>query len=132
MYESDLQKTEGWEDWMGNFITTEFKKVLGIETIDLYYCWDETQADIIKITSDPKDAVDTLLQYGTFLKEKDWRNTVRKNKAFQEIVKDFEEDLEERIIKSFKSNRDIVDDVDISKMQLVCDETGNIDIVFTD
>lgn len=125
MYESKLQKTEGWEDWMGNFITTEFKKVLGIDTVNLYYCWDETQADIIKITSDPKDAINTLKEYGEHLSRIALEETIRCNPSLKKTMKDIENKLVGSILEGV-IERGISD---LTHLQVSVDDWGKVEAV---
>ena len=125
MYESELQKKEGWENWMGNFITIEFKKMSGIEPIALYYCWDETQADLIKVTSEPNDAINTLKEYGEYLNKVALEETIRCNPSLKEVVKHLEDKLVNNILEGV-TERGIRD---LKHLKVSIDDWGKVEAV---
>lgn len=126
-----LRYVEGYEDWMGNFITKEIKHIAG-DAITLYAVWDETQANIVRVTSNKEEAVKCIKGYSTYLRECGWRKEINNAQGFLEVVNDFKEDLEESIMKALRERPEIIDSADISSLNIETYKGQIVQITFTD
>jgi len=126
-----LKNVEGYEDWMDKFITKEIRHVGG-DTITLYTVWDETQANILRVTSNKQEAVKCLKGYSTYVRECGWRRDINNAKGFLRIVNDFKEDLEESIMKVLRGDPEMAEKVDILSLSIENYKEQIAHITFTD
>lgn len=57
-----LKNTQGWQEWMGNWIETDYYSVGNGQSITIYLCY-HPDYECFLVTSDPHEAINGFTKY---------------------------------------------------------------------